>query len=76
MKATLNDVYTNARTLTEAEQAALIGRLLEELDGPADEGVEQAWFDEIERRLAAYDRGETQAIPAQEVHRRIRARRR
>lgn len=31
------------------------------------EDVEQLWLDEAERRLAAFQRGETTAIPGDEV---------
>lgn len=75
MKLTADELYLHARQLSPAERAALAGRLLDELEGPRDEGVEEAWIEEIDRRLAAYDRGETRGIPAAQVLKRIRERR-
>ena len=41
--------------------------LLESLHEPAIAEVEAAWALEIERRLAEYDRGETNSIDAKDV---------
>jgi putative addiction module component (TIGR02574 family) len=35
-------------------------------EGPVEQ-IEAAWDDEVERRLAAYDRGEVQAIDGEDV---------
>jgi len=39
----------------------------------ADPAILNAWLDEAERRLAAYERGEIKAIPFEEVMRKARA---
>jgi putative addiction module component (TIGR02574 family) len=41
--------------------------LLESLEPESKDDVEAAWLAEIEARLAAYDRGEVSAIPAEDV---------
>jgi hypothetical protein len=41
--------------------------LLESLHEPRLAEVEAAWSREIEERVAAYDRGELQAFPAEDV---------
>ncbi len=51
--------------LTPDERAELQIRLLD--TGPADDGVQEAWGNEIARRLDAYRRGETTAVPASEA---------
>jgi putative addiction module component (TIGR02574 family) len=47
--------------------------LLQSLNEPATEELDAAWEAEIERRLAEYDRGEVQSVPAEEVFARARA---
>jgi putative addiction module component (TIGR02574 family) len=55
-------------------RAAIAGSLLESLNAPADEGVEAAWSEEIERRIEEIDSGKVQMIPYEEVRRRLAAR--
>ena len=43
------------------------GSTSEELDGPPDPGVEQAWLEEAQRRSRELDSGAVTAIPAEEV---------
>lgn len=67
MQSTFADLEKQARRLSLEERAQLALALLDSLE-PADEGeVEAAWKTEIEARLAAYDRGEISAIPAEDV---------
>ena len=53
--------------LSQDDRARLAEVLLASLDPEPQSEVEAAWEVEIERRLAAYDRGEVQAIDAEEV---------
>ena len=53
--------------LSQEGRARLAEVLLASLDPEPQSEVEAAWEVEIERRLAAYDRGEVQAIDAEEV---------
>ena len=53
--------------LSQEDRARLAEVLLASLDPEPQSEVEAAWEVEIERRLAAYDRGEVQAIDAVEV---------
>jgi putative addiction module component (TIGR02574 family) len=76
MKSTLDEIFHQAESLSATDRAALASRLLEGLEGPPDAGAEQAWVEEADRRLEAYERGEVKAIPAAEVKRKIRERRR
>ena len=53
--------------LSQEDRARLAEVLIASLDPEPQSEVEAAWEVEIERRLAAYDRGEVQAIDAEEV---------
>ena len=52
--------------LAAEERAKLAESLLESLHSPLSE-VEAAWEEEIEQRLAAFDRGEVPSYSADEV---------
>ena len=62
------------RKLSPEEQADLMDELLVLTYREPDPEVEKAWAEEAERRLAAYERGETTAIPLEEAMARLRAR--
>ena len=56
-------ILDEALGLSPDERAQIIGELMTSLDGPAEDGVEEAWHREIRHRLAAIDSGETTPIP-------------
>ena len=67
MSTLLTTLEQQARTLAPDERARLAEVLLESLhDTPLPE-IEAEWQREIEKRVAAYDRGETQVYVAEEV---------
>jgi len=67
MSTLLATLEQQARTLAPDERARLAEVLLESLhDTPLPE-IEAEWQREIEKRVAAYDRGETQVYVAEEV---------
>mgnify|MGYP003549201940 CR=1 FL=1 len=67
MTVSLTEVEQQARMLSPDERARLAEMLLESLrDEPLSE-IEAAWQQEIEQRVAAYDRGETETYPAEQV---------
>lgn len=74
MSKVLAELKQKAAQLPEAERAELALSLIESLDGPADEGVEEAWDREISRRIAEIERGEAKLMPADEVFTRLRHR--
>lgn len=74
MASTLSDLKKKAAQLPEQERAELALSLIESLDGPADPNVEEAWAQEIERRVRQVEKGEAELIPAEEVFARIRRR--
>jgi putative addiction module component (TIGR02574 family) len=67
MAVSLWDLEQQARSLSADDRARLAEVLLESLQGSHLSDVEAAWNREIEERVAAYDRGELQSFPAEEV---------
>lgn len=59
--------------LSEAERAELAHDLLQSLDAPRDNGVEDAWDREISRRIGEIDAGQAEFVDRAEFRRRIRA---
>jgi len=66
MSDSLKRIEEQARELSADERARLAESMLESLHKPLAE-IETAWADEIERRVAAFDRGEIQSYPAEDV---------
>ena len=67
------DLALRGKRLPREERERLVDELLESLNEPAAAELDAAWSAEIERRLAAYDRGEVQALSAEEVFAKARA---
>ena len=53
--------------LPEQERAELVHDVIASLDGLADTGVEEAWAEEIVRRVGELESGTVQAVDAEEV---------
>jgi putative addiction module component (TIGR02574 family) len=66
MAASLKEIEQQAQALAAEERAKLAETLLESLRAPLSE-IETTWAHEIEERVAAFDRGETQAYAAEDV---------
>jgi len=67
MSTTLKELEHQARSLSPEERARLADVLLESIrDAPVAE-IEAAWDLEIERRVAAFDRGELATFSAEDV---------
>ena len=66
MAASLEEIEQQARALTIDERAKLAETLLESLHSQVS-NVQAAWAREIEDRVAAFDRGEAPACPAEDV---------
>ncbi len=73
MPDTAADLAVRGKQLPREERERLVDELLESLNEPAAAELDVAWDAEIERRLAAYDRGEVQALSAEEVFAKARA---
>jgi len=62
-----------ALTLSEEERADLACSLIDSLDATAEEGADEAWEREIERRISDLDSGRAKAVPWEVVRGRISA---
>jgi putative addiction module component (TIGR02574 family) len=59
--------------LSEAERAELAHDLILSLDAPRDNGAEEAWDQEISRRIGEIDAGQAELVDRAEFRSRIRA---
>mgnify|MGYP001214347623 CR=1 FL=1 len=73
MPDTASELAKRGKQLPPGERERLVDELLVSLNEPAVADLDAAWSAEIERRLAAYDRGEVQALSADEVFAKARA---
>ena len=67
MTAMAEQVLKSALSLPPLERAELIERLFLSFDPDGRRPVDSAWGREIEARIDAYDAGEVDASPAQDV---------
>ena len=74
MARSAQELFDEAMRLDPRERASLIRLLIESLDAETDEGVEDAWRIEIERRMAELDSGAVETIPWDEVRARLERR--
>lgn len=63
----VKELVQRGLALPSEERSRLVDLLLESLHEPPIAEVQEAWAMEVERRLAEYDRGETQSIAAEDV---------
>lgn len=57
------EVLKDALALRAEARAAMVDCLIESLDSAIDDGAEEAWREEIDRRLQEIDSGAVQLIP-------------
>jgi len=69
----LSELESEALRLDPRSRARLAERLLGSLDDLADAEIEELWLDEAERRERAWDAGEVEGIPADQVLRELRS---
>lgn len=67
MSALLAELEQRARSLSPEERAHLAEVLLESLQESSLSDIEAEWEREIASRVAAFDRGELQTYPAEDV---------
>lgn len=56
------------------DRIQIVEKLLESLNAPADDVIEQAWAVEVERRIDELNSGKVRSIPGDEVFADIRQR--
>ena len=71
---TLDHLRSQISTLSKSERAALARELIMSLDGPRDDSVEQAWNDEIVRRMSKVRSGKATLLSREEFRSKMRAR--
>jgi putative addiction module component (TIGR02574 family) len=75
MSPQASELLEKALALSAQDRGLIVDRLVKSLDeGPAEEGVEAAWADEIKRRVEEIQSGKAKMIPGEEVDRRLAAR--
>ena len=67
MTTHLTELFAQASNLSERERATLAGLLIESLESEIDPDVEEAWREEIERRVAELDSGTARTVPWETV---------
>lgn len=60
-------VMEDALSLPVEARVQLVEKLLESLNSPTQSQVEEAWAEEVDRRIAEDERGEVEMIPGEEV---------
>lgn len=70
-----DEILTAAMELPEPARARLADQLLRSLDEAERTEIDVVWAREAESRINAYERGEIEAIPGEEVFDAVSARR-
>jgi len=60
-------VMDDALSLPVEARVRLVDKLLQSLNLPTQEEVEEAWAKEVDRRIAEDERGEVKMVPGDEV---------
>ena len=71
MTEEVSKLLKKALALPAEARAALAGSLLDSLDDTVDVSVEEAWSEEIARRIEELDLGKVKPIPWAEARRQI-----
>ena len=71
MARSARELFEEAMRLDPEERATLMRLLVDTLDAESDEGVEDSWRVEIERRMAELDAGAVQTVPWEELRARL-----
>jgi putative addiction module component (TIGR02574 family) len=74
MARSARELFEEAMRLHPQERATLMRFLIEALDAEVEQGVEEAWREEIERRMVELDSGSVETIPWEEVRARLHRR--
>lgn len=71
MAKSARELFEEAMRLDLEERATLMRLLVDTLDAESEEGAEEAWRAEIERRIAELDSAEVEAVPWEELRTRL-----
>jgi putative addiction module component (TIGR02574 family) len=65
------ELYRQALSLSTDDRARLAGLLLDSLEDGAEDGVDEAWREEVERRMHALDQGTVTPVAWEQVRARL-----
>jgi putative addiction module component (TIGR02574 family) len=71
MAKSARELFEEAMRLDPEERAALMRLLIDTLDAEAEDGSEEAWRAEVERRIADLDAGTVETVPWEELRARL-----
>jgi putative addiction module component (TIGR02574 family) len=71
MARSARELFEEAMRLDPQERATLMRLLIETLDAESEDGIEDAWLVEIERRMAELDSGVVETVPWEELRARM-----
>lgn len=71
MAKSARKLFEEAMRLDPKERAALMRLLVDMLDAESEDGADEAWQAEIERRIEELDSGQVQAVPWEELRARL-----
>lgn len=71
MARSARELFEEAMRLDAKERATLMRLLIDTLDNESEEGSEDAWRAEIDRRIAELDAGTVDTIPWEELRARL-----
>ena len=72
MNAQSQQLLQSALGLPENERAEIAASLIHSLDSEADEGVDEAWATEVQRRIEEIDNGQVKLVPWDDLMREMR----
>jgi len=67
MSDIVTELAQRGRALAPKDRERLVDLLIDSLDASPDPSIEEAWRQEIRRRVAAYERGEARLHDAEDV---------
>ena len=71
MARSARELFEEAMRLDPEQRATLMRLLIESLDAESEEGVDDAWMAEVERRMAEIDSGAVQTLSWDELRARL-----
>jgi putative addiction module component (TIGR02574 family) len=74
MESNIDELLVAALELPEADRVELAERLVASIGEERLSEIKRSWADEVECRLAAFDQGSLEAIPADDVFRQLSSR--
>jgi putative addiction module component (TIGR02574 family) len=74
MARTIEKIEEEIRSLSSAEKVQLLRSLITELDAPPDDDVEQAWFEEAQKRHRELVEDKVKGVPGERVFENLQSR--